>query len=165
MEFLSQSCRRWSLEQWGFLYFNWNRYRAVAKMTECHGLGGNSKHLTINPSRGSRGHILACLSFKLNFWDHWKPNKYHLPIQGSTSFPWVSCLGLGSRLNNVSLIIDDAWIIEHSKDSIWATITGRLDRAEEKGPFEFPCMVLVNFIFLLWMKMIYTWWPSFVSKP
>lgn len=117
------------LEQWVFLYFNWNRYRAVAKMMECHGLEGNSKHLTINPSRGSRVHILACLGFKLNLWDHWKPNKYHLPVSGSTSVPWISCLGLCWRRNNVSLIIDDALIIEHSKDSISATITGRLDGA------------------------------------
>lgn len=116
-------------EQWVFLYFNWNRYRAVAKMMECYGLEGNSKHLTINPSRGSRVRILVCLGFKLNLWDHWKPNKYHLPVSGSTSVPWISCLGLGRRLNNVSLIIDNALTMEHSKGSISATTTGRLDGA------------------------------------
>jgi hypothetical protein len=101
-----------------FLYFHWNNYRAVGRMMKCHGLKGSLKQLTINSGRGRRVHFLACLHLRLNLWDHWKLNKYHLTTSGHICLPLISQLGMGSRLNIASLIISDSLIIKHNKNSM-----------------------------------------------
>lgn len=85
---------------------------------KCHGLKGSFKHLTINSGRGRGVHFLACLRLRLNLWDHWKPSKYHLTASGHICLPLISQLGLGSRLNITSLIINDGLIIKHRKGSM-----------------------------------------------
>lgn len=105
-------------EQWVFLYFNWNNYRTVEKMMKCHGLNGSFKNLTINSGRGRKPYFLTCLHFRLNLWDHWKPNKYHLTTSDHICLLHIPQLGFGSGLNITSLVINDSLIVTYNEDSV-----------------------------------------------
>lgn len=70
-----------------------------------------TNHLTMNLSSRDRVCLLACLHLRLNLWDHWKPNKYHLPVSGSTGIlhdilPWF-------RLNTKQCFFDHWWWSNH----------------------------------------------------